>query len=191
MQVDQEIITSCIAKNRIAQKQLYELLLPYLRAIAYRYLRDTSYTKDVLQEGFVLLFKRMEYYDQNKGSMKAWAAKIVINVSINYNKRIIKNSTVEFDPKNHDSVKDPRVLRSMETNEILAIIKKMPRDYFEVFNLYVIDDFSHDQIAELLQISEALSRKRLSRARSWIKKIFQKESKGNVELIPFSKRKIK
>lgn len=103
MQVDHGLIKSCVAQNRKAQKQLYEQLLPYLRAIASWYLRDTSYVKDALQESFIRIFKNMDRYDSNKASLSQWAARITINRCLSYNKQVIGYPKEELSLSNHDS----------------------------------------------------------------------------------------
>ena len=172
MQNVDEIIKACKSQDKSAQKQLYQLLLPYLRAIAFRYLRDTSFLKDALQESFVKVFLGIDAYDAKKAAIKHWAARITINVCINYNQRVIGTPNEELVPLKHEKGVDPMVYQEISDEYFLKILKAMPENYAEVFNLFVIDDFDHRQIAELLGISEELSRKRLSRARSWLKKTF-------------------
>ncbi len=172
MQIDDHLIKSCKSQNKIAQRQLYELLLPYLRAVANRYLRDTSYTKDVLQVSFVKIFKNIDTYDPNKAPLNKWAAKIVVNNCFNYNDRVIGIPKEEFVAIQHESATSPQIMKDLSDEHLLFILKQMPKGYFEVFNLFAIDGYKHEEIATMLGITEALSRKRLSRARSWLKKIF-------------------
>lgn len=172
MQIDNDLLESCAAQNRGAQKQLYQLLLPYLRAVANRYLRDTSYVKDVLQESYVKIFKNIDKYDFNKAPVKQWAAKITINNCLNYNKRVIGIPKEEFVIEKHQTSVTPAVLQNWSHENMLTVLKRMPEGYFEVFNLFAIDGYAHDEIAAMLGISEALSRKRLARARNWLKKTF-------------------
>lgn len=173
MQIDHALIKACVSQNRKAQKQLYVQLLPYLRAIACRYLRDTSYEKDVLQESFVKVFKNIGQYNFDKAPLKYWAAKITINHCINYNKRIIGLPKDEFVASDHEIPRPIGDTKDWTDETLLAILKKMPEGYFEVFNLFVIDEYSHEDIAGMLDISAALSRKRLSRAKVWLKKNYR------------------
>lgn len=170
MAINQSLIQSCKEHNRDGQKQLYLVLLPYLRAVANRYLRDTSYGKDVLQESFVKIFKSIDKYDPDKAPIKNWAARIVINTSLNYNERIIGDFTEELIVNYHEQAVEQEVLEETSNADLMRLLKKMPTTYFEVFNLFVIDGYSHKEITEILGINEALSRKKLSRARSWLRK---------------------
>ncbi|MFK8102968.1 MAG: RNA polymerase sigma factor [Saprospiraceae bacterium] len=174
MEIDYDLIKSCIAQERKAQKQLYELLLPYLRAVAHRYLRDTSYVKDVLQESFVKVFRSIEKYDPKQAPLKQWAAKITINNCFNYNKRVIGIPKEEFVIDSHETPVLPTDLQNWTDDYLLLILKQMPEGYFEVFNLFIIDGYAHEEIALMLDIKEALSRKRLSRAKVWLKKNYKK-----------------
>lgn len=174
MQNVDELIQACKSQNKMAQKQLYKLLRPYLRAIAFRYLRDTSFVNDTLQETFVKVFLGIDKYDSNKASIKQWAARITINVCINYNRRVIGTPSEELVILAHDTPIVPAAYKEMSDEYFLEILKLMPDNYAEVFNLFVIDEFDHQEIAEILGITVELSRKRLSRARSWLKKTFSK-----------------
>lgn len=187
MQISPTLIRSCTNRDRKAQQQLYELLLPYLRAVANRYLRDTSFWKDVLQEGFVKIFRNMDKYDHQKAPFQQWAAKVVINTCLNYNSRIIER----FDPfslANHDRPVPPSVAQDFSDEHLLSILKMMPNGYFEVFNLYVIDGFGHDEIAQMLGIAPTLSRQRLVRAKNWLKNALEENPSlsGELQALHFS-----
>lgn len=176
MPIDNQLIKSCVAQDRSAQKTLYAALLPYLRAIACRYLKDTSYVKDVLQESFVKIFKKIGQFDSGKATLKQWASRITINTCINYNRRVIGLLKEEFILEKHQAVIMPAVLQNWSNENLLFILKKMPEEYFEVFNLFIIDGYSHEETANMLGISPALSRKRLSRAKRWLKNFFHQKA---------------
>ena len=73
MKISKDILKACCNNDRVAQKQVYELLLPYLRAVAKRYLRDASFVKDVLQESFYKIFKNLDSYDPQRAPLNFWA----------------------------------------------------------------------------------------------------------------------
>jgi len=170
MTINEKLIKACRSQDRMAQKQLYELLLPYLRAVASRYLRDTSYAKDVLQESFVKIFKNINRFNINKAPIEKWAAKIVVNTCFNFNDRVIGFTKETFEAGQHDVAYTSTVSHELTDEHLLFILKQLPKGYFEVFNLFVIDEYKHEEIAKILGISEVLSRKRLSRAKEWLKK---------------------
>ncbi len=182
MKVNNEIIVLCKAKDRLAQKQLYHQLLPYLNAVCKRYLNDLTYGNDVLQETFINLFSKLDQFDPVKGKFINWAIKITINCCLKQNNK--KNKFLAFDialPSFKMKV-DPIVFSKYSNEEMMQFLKKMPENYFQVFNLFLIDGFSHKEIAELLEIDESLSRKRMSRAKAWISKRISAEQFSNFNI---------
>ena len=169
MHIEEALIHSCKKNDAKAQKRLYMLLLPYIRAIVNRYLRDTSYEKDALQESFVKIFKTMNSFDQQKGELKSWAVRITINTCLNLNKRLIGQPTEVLESAEYVQPTESKVQAVDRKGVLLKLLKNMPPDYSAVFNLFVIDGYDHQEIAEILSIEPALSRKRLSRARVWLR----------------------
>lgn len=179
MQISKQLISLCIANDRKAQHRLYEQLLPYLRAVANRYLKDTSYAKDVLQESFVKIFKNIEQYNHQKAGFHLWSVRIVINTTINYNNRVIKFSVPTTVDTFANLTTTPKAIQNLSNEDLLTILKQMPNGYFEVFNLFIIDGYKHEEIAEILNISPASSRKKLSRAKKWLQDTFKNDSFKN------------
>ncbi|MFT6321565.1 MAG: RNA polymerase sigma-70 factor (ECF subfamily) [Granulosicoccus sp.] len=172
-QINLPLIALCLSKNGEAQRKLYNLLLPYLNVMCKRYLVNGAELKDVLQDTFIHIFKNLHQFDVQKASFKTWTTKIAINNCFKYNAKNNRNSTEELIIDLHESKVNPTAYEKISNEEMLVWLKKMPRNYFDVFNMFVIDDFSHDEIAKLLDIDTALSRQRLSRARGWLKKRLQ------------------
>lgn len=163
------LIDKCIANDRAAQKDLYENLLPYLASVSRRYLVNTSDLDDALQNSFVNIFRHIDQYDSDKGSFKTWAVKITINSSLKLNEKMYKLKTTEFENgAGHESI-EPVIYDDMNNDEMIEFLQGMPNSWFQVFNLFVVEGFSHKEIGELLSIDESLSRQRLSRARKWLK----------------------
>lgn len=179
MNVSVELIKQCKVKDRRSQKELYHQLLPYLKAVCQRYIIKKVDLMDALQESFVLIFKNIDQYDSSKGPFHSWAVRIAINATFNYNKRVSVNNEDEFQLNFHDLSSEPEVFKNMSDEELFVLMKEMPKNYFDVFNLFVIDCFTHEEIAELLDISIPLSRKRLSRGRYWLKNALIKNAKIN------------
>jgi RNA polymerase sigma-70 factor (ECF subfamily) len=178
MEISPQLIRQCKAEDRRSQKELYLQLLPYVRAVCRRYAYKQTDLKDILQEAFFLIFSKIDKYNSSKGAFHSWAVRIAINATINYNKRISISNEDEFQLQYHDNATEPEVYQRMSNEELLTLMKEMPKNYFDVFNLHVIDQYSHEEIAELLGISVALSRKRLSRARYWLRTAINKKAKG-------------
>lgn len=167
--INKDIINACKRKERSAQKAVYQVLLPYLKPIAKRYLRNNQYVLDVLQESFVKIFLDINQFSEKKGTLFSWARKIVINKSINYNNRIIGMHKLDIESLEIADSFDLKDEKSIDKKSLEIILKKMPKGYFEVFNLYIIDGYDHNEISEILDITPVLSRKKLSRAREWFR----------------------
>lgn len=166
MIISEECIKGCLRGDSSSQKHLYELFLPYLNALCGRYLNNTSIRQDVLQESFIIIFNKIEQFDPEKGAFKSWASRIVINNCLKQNKSEMR--VTYFDLDKQEKFLDPSIVSQLSNKELIQFLKTMPHKYSEVFMLFVIDDFSHEEVAEMLGIKISLSRKRLSRARAWL-----------------------
>lgn len=170
LKININLIAKCLSNHRESQRQLYEVLMPYLNVICQRYLVNKSDLKDALQDTFINVFKALGQFDVEKASFKTWVTRIAINCCLKKNAKHKKQATQEFIVDLHEPMISPEALDNLSNAEIIAWLKRMPAQYFEVFNMYVIDGFSHPEIAEILGIEESLSRQRLSRGRAWLKK---------------------
>ncbi|MGH1339701.1 MAG: RNA polymerase sigma factor [Aureispira sp.] len=174
--INTQLIDRCINGNRDGQFKLYNLMLPYLNAICKRYLTNTTDLKDVLQDTFISLFKNLHKFNPKKASIKTWTTTIAINNCLKYNAKNAKKPTEQLIADIHSTPITPVAFENITIAEILSYLKQMPQPQYEVFNLYVIDEFSHKEISLMLGIKTSLSRKRLSRARTWIKERIESDS---------------
>ncbi len=124
--------------------------------------------KDVLQDGFVTLFDKISTY-KNEGSFEGWARKIFVNTAL---MQLRRNDALKFS----DNIEDSQAMQMVQSNtlekigadEIYRLVSSMPDGFRTVFNLYVIEGYSHDEIADMLSITVGGSRSQLSRARAWL-----------------------
>ncbi len=168
MEVKKECILGCLKGEHNAQRELYDLLIPYLNAICGRYLKDTSHRQDILQEAFILIFNKIEQFDDQKGEFHSWTSRILINLSIKHNRSSKARFYSQIETEKNSPIVSPEVLDQLSNEELVRFLRTMPPKYYEVFNLFIIDGFTHEEIAEMLQIKVSLSRKRLARARVWL-----------------------
>ena len=185
MNVPEGYIKGCLEGNRIAQKELYKCLLPYLNAICNRYLKNTSLRHDVLQESFITIFKKIDQYNSELGAFHSWSSRIVINNCLKHNqstKKFIAYKTVRF-----EKIIEPEALSLLGIEDVERFLKSMPEKYYEVFMLFVVDGFDHGQIAEMLEIKVELSRKRLARARVWIQ---ERLKRSGIDYVDFKYKTI-
>lgn len=168
MNFSRDIIQKCKNHNAQAQKTVYETLLPYLNSICRRYLPHFSNRNDALQEAFINIFTKIEQFDNERGEFKSWATKITINACLQHHKKLKSRKEIELSATEYQIPISPDIIDRLSNEEVLKVLAKMPTDYFQVFNLFIVDGFSHDEISRMLDIKSSLSRKRLARAREWI-----------------------
>ncbi|MFT5262989.1 MAG: RNA polymerase sigma factor (sigma-70 family) [Polaribacter sp.] len=169
----QEIIAGCKKQDPRFQRALVEQYSDQLMGISMRYTRDQSSAKDILQEGLVKILNSFSTYEE-QGYFVAWMKRIVIRTALNYfDKGCFKNELYTISDQPEKSV-DPSIYSDLATGELMNIINRLPDSYKTVFNLRVIEGYSHKEIAEILGIQESTSRSKLARAREILQKFLCK-----------------
>lgn len=166
----ESLIERCCKSDPRAQKELYDKLAPGMLAVCQRYMKDREAAKDVMQDGFVRLFEKIGSY-KGEGSFEGWARRLFVNTAL---MQLRRNDAL----KNSDNIEDSQAMQMTHSNtlekmgadEILELVNSMPDGFRTVFNLYVIEGYSHEEIADMLSISEGGSRSQLSHARAWLRK---------------------
>lgn len=163
-----EILALCLQGDRQAYKQLFDMYSGRMMALCYRYARDRNEAEDIVQEGFIRVFTKLNLY-QGTGSFESWMKRVMINTALKYReKHIVKYSYSELDNV-HVFDKAPTIIDELSKEEILKLIQELPNGYRTVFNLYVIEGYSHKDIGEMLNIGESTSRSQLVKARNLLK----------------------
>ena len=159
------LVTGCIRRQPASQKELVRRYAATLLSVIRRYARNSNDADDILQDCFVLVFKKIHTYDAARGTLPGWLRKIAVNCALMHyrNMRFSQEQAVEFPPENIDVSAD--IFSKMGFEEILALVNTLPDGARAVFNMAVFDDFSHDEIAAALNIPVGTSRSLLSRAR--------------------------
>lgn len=162
----QELIEKCKQQNAKAQSVLYKRYSNVLFGICLKYSPNRAEAEDNLQDAFITIFSRIEQY-QGKGSFEGWIKRITVNTALQkYRKKKV------FDISNEQQIEDVDVEieeTKVPLDFLLKIIQELPDRYRLVFNLYVLDGFSHKEIAEMLGISDGTSKSNLARARMILK----------------------
>ena len=162
----EELIKDCQQNSIRAQEQLYKLFAPKLFSACLKYSRSRADAEDNLQDGFLLIFSKIGQY-QFKGSFEGWAKRVMVNnVLQKYRTQGIFEIVTENLPEEADVEIETETV-SMDF--LLGIIQQLPDRYRMVFNLYVIDGYSHKEIAEMLSITDGTSKSNLARARMILK----------------------
>lgn len=164
----EKLIEQCKNKNVNAQSQLYKLYASKLFSLCLKYSKNYAEAEDNLQDAFVTIFNKIHQYT-NKGSFEGWIKRITINTALQRYRQVSV-----FNLVNEDAIEDTDVTLEGEEDDInldflLQIIQALPDRYRLVFNLYVLDGFSHNEISEMLKISSGTSKSNLSRARLILK----------------------
>ena len=167
-----EIIRQCLNNERQAQFKLYEKYSPALFGVCLRYAKNSTDAEDILQEGFIKVFRYLKDFS-GRGSFEGWLRKIMVNSALNFYKRknlISKGADSETVQYYVATENDVNAVAKMNHEELLNIIKNLPDGYRTVFNLNVIEGYSHKEIGSLMQISVNTSKSQLSRARKSLKR---------------------
>lgn len=176
-----QLIQKCKEKNVKAQSELYHLFSGKLFSICLKYSRNYAEAEDNLQDAFVTIFNKIGQYKE-KGSFEGWLKRVTINTAL---QRYRADKGV-LNLVNEDFADEEEVLvdsDSIPIDYLLKIIQELPDRYRLVFNLYVLDDFSHQEIADMLKISVGTSKSNLSRAKQLLKEqieIYKTKPKSNL-----------
>jgi RNA polymerase sigma-70 factor (ECF subfamily) len=150
---------------------LYQRTIAYVYTVVKRYVSNESDYKDVIQEIYARVFLRLDTFDPQRGEFKAWLRRLTINQCFQHNRQgrsprlFVPVDTV---PEEEAGVTENKV--QLTKAEIEEYLRHMPEGYRQVFLLVVIDDYTHQEVAELLGITPETSRSQLSRAKNWLKK---------------------
>lgn len=172
---EKNLITACIQKERWAQKKLYETHYSKMMGVCLRYANNHEEAQDILHEGFIKVFRNLEKY-QVGTSISAWIRRIMVNTSIDFYRKSIRKRTEDIEQAYGLSTVDADAVSQLTEQEILNAVQSLSPAYRAVFNLYVIEGFSHREIAEQLDITESTSRSNLVKARTKLKEIMIRKS---------------
>ena len=173
------IIQGCINANRDSQKVFYQLYYGYSLAICMRYCKNADDAIEIVNDGFLKIFRSLgtfnPHYTDVEASMKGWMKRIMINTAIDHIRKNNQRFLVAEIFDNHFNIEDETEtsIDKMSYDEIIAIVQKLSPVYRAVFNLYVIDGYKHEEIAEQLDISVGASKSNLSKARTNLIKMLQ------------------
>lgn len=167
---DIELAKACVKGDRKAQKELYDLHGAKMMSLCARYVNDTSTAEDILQEGFIKVFQKISQYT-GKGPLGGWIRMIMINTALIHIRKEKKwMLSEEIDDRSDLEAKDFGVLEEMAADELMEIIQQLPTGYRTVFNLFVIEGYSHKEIGKSLGISESTSKTQFHKAKHHLRK---------------------
>ena len=162
-----EIIQKCKAYDKAAFKELVRVYSPALMSVCVRYMGDRHFAEDMLQESYIRIFNNILQYEA-KGSFKSWLFRIAATTCLKELRK--KQVIIDSEITDYDVSDSNETFTLDDESGILKIIEKLPLPYRLVFNLYVIEGYSHKEIAEMLGITEGTSKSQLARAKGILQK---------------------
>jgi len=162
------LLEGCRKGDRKAQEALYKTLASRMMGVCMRYAKDTFEAEDVLQMGFVKVFQKISEF-RGEGSFEGWIRRIMVNTAIESYRKNLRNLNVVDIDEVYDQPQSTFDMTGLELKDLLKLVQQLSNGYRLVFNMYVIEGYSHKEIAGLLGISEGASKSQLSRARTILK----------------------
>lgn len=169
---ESDLIKGCLAGDRRMQEALYQRFSPKMYAVCLRYSNNADDSQDILQDGFVKVFKNLHMF-RSEGSFEGWLRRIFVNTAIEHYRRQVNTYQVTEAQENTLETKEVSAFDSLSMKDLIKLIQQLSPGYRTVFNLYVIEGYSHKEIAEMIGISEGTSKSQLARAKGILQNIIR------------------
>lgn len=170
---ESELIQGCQREDRALQRELFNRYAGKMMTVCLRYARHRAEAEDLLQDAFIKVFDNLKQFE-GKGSFEGWIRRIVVNTALkSVAKQAFQRESIGIEGMVEAAV-DPSVLSSMTEDELMNLIAKLPDGYRTVFNLFVLEDYSHREISKVLGIEESTSRSQLVKARNMLQNMVLK-----------------
>lgn len=173
-QNEAKILKGCKKGDKAAQRQFYDMFKKLVFSVVMRYAKDVPEAEDIMQDAFVKLYRDLYQY-QPTSALGAWVRKVSVNTALMHvrKKRMLFSDVELHNLAEHRQTKDD-VFSTIGAKEIMKMVQRLPDGYRIVFNLYVVEGFSHKEIAEQLNISVNTSKSQLSRAKKMLRTVLEK-----------------
>lgn len=170
-----KIIKGCLEGNRACQFELVKRYTGMLMSVCRRYATNDGLAKDILQESWIKIFRNIAQC-KDLDTLEAWMRTIAIRTAYSWNKKKHLHTEMRLDDLQHSELLAPDIFDKFGEEELIQLIQELPDGFRAIFNLNVIEGYSHKEIAEILEISESTSRSQLARARKVLQgKILKKK----------------
>lgn len=160
---DADLIHGCIQGDRRMQKALYDKYAGKMYAVCLRYMGNADDAQDILQDGFIKVYKNLERF-RGEGSFEGWVRRIFVNTAIEQIRKK-KNDLSLTEKEESIELKSVTAIENINEKDLMKVIRELSPGYRAVFNLYVVEGYSHKEIGDMLGISEGTSKSQLARAR--------------------------
>ncbi|MBK8609187.1 MAG: RNA polymerase sigma factor [Chitinophagaceae bacterium] len=168
---EDELIRGCLQEDATCQREVFNRYAGRMLGVCNRYARNKADAEDILQDAFIKVFGKI-YQFKSEGSFEGWIRRIVVNTALKkYALRRYEKELVGYEVKDKDEmVLEPSAYGHLTEKDLLNLINTLPDGYRLIFNLYVIEGYQHDEIADMLGIQSGTSRSQLVKARNMLQK---------------------
>lgn len=170
---DRELVEGCLQGRRDCQQLLYKKFASKMFGVCLGYAKDRDEAKDILQEGFIKVFGSLNLY-KGDGSLEGWIRRIIVNKAIDYYRKALKERNSVNIEDARDLPVEVSILERMQAGELLELVNKLPDGARVIFNLYVVEGYTHKEIAEMLDINQGTSKSQFARARMLLQDLVTK-----------------
>ena len=187
------LLNGCRENDRASQKELYYLLRSFAMKICYRYTNKNEESEEIVNEAFIKLYKNIQQFDETRHpdsivALKGWFKRIIVNTCIDhYRKHQSSHNGHHLITAENEQISDrsENGLDVLSYKEIIMAVRSLSPAYRTVFNLFVVEGLSHEEISKKLNISVGASKSNLSKARENLRKILLNKSSFNIYVSPF------
>ncbi|MBL7806270.1 MAG: RNA polymerase sigma factor [Saprospiraceae bacterium] len=166
-------IQACLKGDRLAQKQFFELFKGKMFALCLRYANSREDAEDILQDGFVKVFRDLGQY-AGAGNFEGWVRKIFVNTALQHLHRQKRSPLItDLDGQDFPDETDPYMAEEPPAKNMIRILQQLPVGFRTIFNLHVLEGYSHPEIAEIMGISVGTSKSQLLRAKAHFRKLLE------------------
>ena len=172
-QDEASLINACLQNNRVAYNKLHSRYAPVLLPVCRSYAKNSYDAEDILQEAFIKIFKFLPDF-KNQGSFEGWMRRIIITTALNfYKKKKITHYEYELQQLPDKEVSELTVVSPLFMDDLMCMVRMLPRGYQKVFSLYDMEGYTHKEIGEMLNISSNTSKSQLNRARHQLQNLYE------------------
>lgn len=178
---DEELIQGCIKGKDAFQYELYKRYSPKMFGVCLRYCASREEAEDVLQDGFIKVFKKIDSF-RFTGSFEGWIRRIMVHTAIRNKYITLRAHEVNtLEGVEHPAL-DEKVTSKLMMMDLMKLVNELPQGYKIVFNLFAVEGYSHKEIAEMLEIQEATSRSQYLRARQFLREKLDRLQKNEFRI---------
>jgi RNA polymerase sigma factor (sigma-70 family) len=171
---DTSLVIECVKGDSRAQRMLFERFSKKMLGVCMRYAKSTEQAEDVLQDGFIKVFSKLNDF-KHDGSLEGWIRRIMVNTSLDQIRKENKLlGNISLDNVDYKLQNNAFVLENLAAKDLMKMVQSMPVGYKVVFNMFAIEGYSHKEISDHLGISENTSKSQYSRARAYLRERLEK-----------------